>query len=81
MQVRIRKHNPDGVVKLETSGEIKEILVNEDFLNPHKESISLCFKGKSSSGIVDLTPNEAEMLMNSVKNRLHLIKGIKRFRI
>jgi hypothetical protein len=81
MKIKIRKSNGDGIVRLETSGEIKEILINEDILNPKDESISLCFRGKNSSGIVDLTPSEAEMFINSVKNRLHLIKGMKRINI
>jgi len=78
MQIKIRKQNPDGIVKLETSGDVKEILINEDIVHPEQESISLCFRGKSSSGIVDLTPSEFEKLYDSVKNRLHLIKGIRR---
>ena len=78
MQVKIRKQNTDGVVRLETSGDVKEILINEDILHPEKESISVCFRGKNSSGIVDLTPKEIEMLYDSVKNRIHLIKGLKR---
>ena len=78
MQVRIRKQNQDGIARLETSGDVKEILINEDILHPEKESISVCFRGKSSSGIVDLTPKEIEMLYDSVKNRMHLIKGLKR---
>ena len=30
MQLKIRKENKDGVVRMETSGELKEILINED---------------------------------------------------
>lgn len=81
MEIKIKKQNSDGHIRLETSGEIKEIIINEDILNPNKESISLCFMGKNSSGIIDLTPMEAEKLINSVRKRLHLIKGIKRYRI
>jgi hypothetical protein len=80
MQVRVRKVNADGVVKLESSGEVKDILINEDFLNPNGESISLCFRGKHSSGIIDLTPEELEHVYKAVHERLHLIKGMKKFR-
>ncbi|MBN1157717.1 hypothetical protein JXA85_08925 [Candidatus Woesearchaeota archaeon] len=79
MQVKIRKQNADGIVRLETTGEIKEVLINEDILHPDKESISICFRGKNSSGIVDLTPAEIEKVMASVRNRIHLIKGIKEY--
>ncbi|MBN2454227.1 hypothetical protein JXB11_01645, partial [Candidatus Woesearchaeota archaeon] len=71
------KKTADGQVRLETKGEIKEVLINESFM-ADGETISLCFRGKSSSGIIDLTPKEAEMLINTVKGRLHLIKGIRR---
>ena len=77
MQVKIRKVNQDGLVRLETSGEIKEVLINEDFLHPDAESISLCFRGKNSSGIIDLTPAEIDQLYESVRSRMHLIKGLK----
>lgn len=77
MQIKIRKENKDGILRLETSGGIKEILINEDILYPDKESISICFRGSSSSGIVDLTPEEIEKIYNSVKSRMHLIKGFK----
>lgn len=77
MQVKIRKINSDGMVRLESTGDIKEVLINEDFLNPKNESISVCFKGKNSSGIVDFTPKEIEDLYKTVKTRLHLIKGAK----
>ena len=78
MQIKIRKENKDGIVRLETAGNIKEILINEDLLHPNAESISICFRGQNSSGIVDLSPEEIERLYDSVKNRIHLIKGFKR---
>lgn len=78
MQVKIKKQTADGIVRLETRGEVKEIVINESFFDPKEESISLCFRGKTSSGIIDLSPKEAEKLCNSVKGRLHLIKGIKK---
>ena len=79
MELRVKKENQDGVVRLESSGTVKEILINENLLYPDKESISICFRGKNSSGIVDFTPTEIEQIYESVKNRMHLIKGFKRF--
>ena len=78
MKLKIRKTNKDGIVRLESGGEIKEVLINEDILNPGQESISVCFRGENSSGIIDLTPQEIDKLMNTVRGRLHLIKSIKR---
>ena len=78
MQIRIKKQNKDGKVMMETSGNVKEILINEDLLNPEQESISVCFRGKNSSGIVDFSPEEIEKLYDAVRSRIHLIKGFRR---
>ena len=78
MQIKVRKTNSDGEVRLESSGDVIEVLINEDFLHPNKESISVCFRGKNSSGIIDFTPREIDLLYDSVKGRLHLIKGMKK---
>lgn len=77
MQIKIKKENKDGMIRLESSAKIKEIMINEDFLHPNKESISICFQGYSSSGIIDFSPKEIEDLYKSIKSRIHLIKGIK----
>ena len=77
MQVKVKKSNVDGVTRLEVMGRVREILINEDFMNPDKEMISVCFRGKSSSGIIDFTPKELEDIMQAVKGRMHLIKGMK----
>jgi len=78
MQIKIRKTNLDGMVRLETSANIEEVMINEDILHPKKESIAICFRGKNSSGLVEMSPEELDRLFTSVKQRMHLIKGIKR---
>jgi len=77
MQIMVKKKNPDGLVRLETWGEIRDILINEDFLHPDKESVSVCFRGKSSSGIVDFSPKEIEHIYSISRKRTGLIKGVK----
>ena len=77
MKIRIKRINEDGITRVETSGEIKEVLVNEEFLHPNEESVSLCFKGKNSSGIIELRTSEFESIYDSIKKKLHLIKGFK----
>ena len=78
MQLKIKKQNQDGVVRLESSGDVKEVLINEDLLHPDEESISICFRGKSSSGIVDFSPKEIEKIYEKIKGRINVIKGFKR---
>lgn len=77
MNIKTKKQNADGIVRLETSGKIAEVLINEDFLNPKQASVAICFKGKSSSGIVEMTPEEIESLYKSVEPKLHLLQGAK----
>ncbi len=77
MKIRIKKQNSDGIVRLESSGEVKEIILNEDFLNPKDESIALCFKGKDSSGILEITPKEFELLNRQMEKKKHLFKDFK----
>ena len=76
MEIKLRLENQDGIVRVESEGEVKEILINEDLLHPNKESISVCYKGKNSSGIIDFTPSEIEGIYDAVKNRIHLIKRL-----
>lgn len=77
MKLKTKKQNSDGIVRLETSGVLKEIIVNEDFLNPNDASIALCFRGKDSSGIIELTPKEVEILNNELSRKIHLFKNVK----
>ena len=77
MKAKIKKINSDGIVKLETSGDIREIWINEELLHPDDESISLGFRGKDSSGIIELTTKEFEKINSDLKKKIHLIKGFK----
>jgi hypothetical protein len=77
MKIKVKKVNKDGLVRLETSGEIKDVLINEDFLSPNDETIALCFRGENSSGIVELRTKEFEEVYKQIRKRIHLIKGIK----
>ncbi|MFT4304367.1 MAG: hypothetical protein ACMXYG_07410 [Candidatus Woesearchaeota archaeon] len=78
MQLKLRQINSDGETRNEVRSEIKEIIINEDILHPESESISICFRGKNSSGIIDISPEEFDALSRAVKKRLHLIKGISK---
>ncbi|HII16495.1 TPA: hypothetical protein HA361_01150 [Candidatus Woesearchaeota archaeon] len=77
MQVRVKKTNKDGMVRLESGGDIREILIHEDIMHPEKESVNLCFRGKHSSGIVSLSPEEIERLSEAVKGKTGLVKTVE----
>ncbi len=80
MQIKVRKENSDGVVRLETKGEIREVLIQEDLRSSSKENIAVCFKGVHSSGIIEFTPSELEELYQSIQQKIHLIKEVKKFK-
>jgi len=79
MKARIKKRHSMGFIKVEASGEIKEVLSSEDILNPNQEVVSVCFRGRDSSGIIDFSHEEIEKLYNSIKKKDDLVKGIKTF--
>ena len=77
MNIKTKKQNSDGIVRLETSGTIKEILIKEDLLKEKETKIEVCFRGKNSSGIVEFSPREMENLIQDIAPKLELIKNVK----
>jgi len=80
MKIKIKQFSQESNFRIENSSEIKEVLLNEDFLHPNQESIALGFKNKDSSGLIELSPREVDMIIDSLKKKKHLIKGIKIFK-
>ncbi|MFA5953320.1 MAG: hypothetical protein WC812_01880 [Candidatus Pacearchaeota archaeon] len=77
MRVRTKKQYGRNVLRLETSGKIQEVILNEDFLKPKNASVSVCFRGEKSAGIVDLSVDEIENLYKEVSSKMKGIKKIK----
>lgn len=77
MLIKTKKHNADGLVKLETSGNLKEVIINEDLMKPEKASVALCFRGKNSSGIICLSLNDIRMLTKHVAPQLATMQNVK----
>ena len=77
MKIKTKKQNADGVVRLETSGELREVLINEDFMHPKEGSIAVCFRGKNGSGIIEFSPEEIEFISKQVAPKAHLLKDFK----
>ncbi|VVB77958.1 Uncharacterised protein [uncultured archaeon] len=77
MKVKVKKLHSKGLVRIEGSGEIKEVLIHSDMFDAEKGKISLCFRGHNSSGIVELTEKEANDLYKTLGSKINLIKDIK----
>jgi hypothetical protein len=80
MRIKQRFITSGGFIRQENFGEIKEVLINEDFLHPDNESIAICFRNKGSSGIIELKTSEFERLVKTVRSKVHLIKNIEMFK-
>ena len=79
MRIKLRYINSGGYSRIENFVDIKEIMINEDFLHPEHESIALGFRNRDSSGIIEFTPAEFEKMADSINKKKHLIKGLKVF--
>ena len=77
MKIKAKKQNADGIVRLETSGQIREVMINEDFLKPKDASVSICFRGKSSSGIVEMDLKEIDSLYKSIAPKINMLRNVK----
>ena len=76
MDVKLKKLHNGRVIRVAGSGEVKEIIVNENLLTPNTASISLFFKGINSSGILELNKKEVEILNKELASKIHLFKDV-----
>ena len=77
MNIKIKKLIHKGrIIRMGGSGDVRDIVINENLLNPKESSVSLFFRGENSSGILELTPKEVEILNKEVASKIHLFKDI-----
>lgn len=77
MKIKLKYKTDKGIIRLENSVDIKELLMNEDFLHPDEESVAIGFTNNDSSGLIEFTPKELHGILNDFNKKKHLIKGIK----
>ncbi len=77
MNIKIKYPHSKGHIRVENNVEIKEVFVKEDMLNPKGEKISIGFRNKESSGLLEFDREEIDRLMESLRERTHLIKDMK----
>jgi len=77
MIVKTKKQVAGKVERLETSGEIKEIVAKEDFMNPKEVVFEVCFRGDDSAGVVELTKEEVKILHKEVISKKRLLGKTK----
>ena len=77
MQVKVRKQNKDGEMRLETKGAVREIRIKEDFLHARREIVELCFQGVNTSDIISMPLKEFQNLAKEVSMRSNLVKSVR----
>ena len=77
MITKTKKIHMSRVARLETSGELREVIIKEDLLKPNEMSVLLCFKGKNGSGIVELSLDEVQTLSKEIEPKLAMMQNIK----
>jgi hypothetical protein len=77
MKIRVKKLHSGRVIKLESGGEIREVLIHSDMFDKERGKISICFRGHKNSGIVELSEREANDLYRTLGSKIDLIKDIK----
>jgi hypothetical protein len=76
MIIKLKKLHNGRVIRVAGSGDIKEIIINENLLEPKGASISLFFRGMNSSGIIELNKKEVEILNKELVSKIHLFKDV-----
>ncbi len=77
MRVRIRKTGFFWDNRVDSSANIDDLVIRADLLDPTTENISIFFRGKDSSGIIDLSNAEAERFVSSLMNKIRLVKKVR----
>jgi hypothetical protein len=79
MIIKLKKKHQNGILKVEGKADVKEVVIKEEIMHPEKESVHLMYKGSDTSGIIELSQKEIDMLVRHIKPSTHLIKDVKFF--
>jgi hypothetical protein len=74
MNIKIKTWGKESSIRFENKNVIKEIDIQEDFMSPKSECIQIMFSNKESSGIIEISRQEFDKIVNSVKPRLDAFK-------
>ena len=80
MRIRIKQKGFFRDKKVDSTNKVDDIIIKENLLNPTGEDIRIYFRGSNSSGIMNFSYEEAEMLISSLKNNLGLVKKVRKIR-
>jgi hypothetical protein len=80
MRIRVRKKAFFGDDRIDSKSQIEDIEVKEDLMNPEGGMVSVYFRGRESSGILNLSEKEAGELMLSLQGVVGLVGKAKKMK-
>ncbi len=80
MRIRIKQKGFFLDKTVDSTNKMEDIVIKENLLEPHGKNITIFFRGDKSSGIMNFSYGEAEMLISSLKRNLGLVKKVKKIR-
>ena len=73
VNIKFKKQTSNGIIRLESKSEIKDLFVNADISNSKKEAIAIAFKTNSDSGFIELSKDEINFIIRKLNAKRHLI--------
>jgi len=71
MQVKFKKSNNDGIIRIESKTQIRDVLINSDAIDSKKEAIAIAFKGTNDSGFIELSRDEINFILRKLNQKKH----------
>lgn len=78
MEVRTKKLRGRTAVKMLSGGRIDQVRMHSDMYDTDSDKISICFKGQISSGIIQMTKEEANELYRTLSKTEGFLKTGKK---
>ena len=78
MEVRTKKLHGKMSVKMLSGGRIDQVRIHSDMYDADSDKISICFKGQISSGIIQMTKEEANELYRTLGKTAGFLKAGKK---
>ena len=77
MKTKTKKLVRGRIARLAASGEIKEIVVKEDLIDPDNITVDVCFRGDDCAGIIELKAGEIETIQKELSAKKKLLGKTK----
>lgn len=77
MNIKIKYPGKNGIIRIENSADIKEVMIKENLVDADKRKVVIGFMNEESSGIIELGYPEFDRLMKSARDNTKLVKGMK----